>query len=136
MSKLQLGYENFFPLKLLSCTPSMTSLLHFMLITLQSRLLDLPAIDYSILTHRLPDWFCMSSTGLNLLFSFLPYRSQTVIRPTRKSKSCKAACWDSYSTLFFIYDTTLFYQIISKYTGICCYFYADDTQMSQIPLFS
>ena len=42
-------------------------------------------VDHSILTHRLQHWFGISSAALDLLSSFLPDRSQTVITTASKS---------------------------------------------------
>ena len=91
MSKLQSAYCKFHSFE--------TALLYIQIDILASLdaghstahlLLDLSAafdtIDHSILTHRLQHRFGMSSTALNLLFSFLSERFQTVITPASKSK--------------------------------------------------
>ena len=77
--------------------------------------------------------FGISSTALNLLSSFLSGRSQTVITPASKSNPVLL----EYSVpqrsvlgplLYTLYTTPL-HLIISKYPGLRCHFYADDTQI-------
>ena len=115
----------------------MTFLLHLMLDTTVLLLLDLSAafdtIDHSILTHRLQHWFGISSTALNLLFSFLSDRSQTVITPLSKSNPVLLECGVPHGSLlepllYYLYTTPL-HSIISKYPGLRCHFYTDDTQI-------
>ena len=101
-------------------------------------LLDLSAafdtIDHSILIHRLQHWFGISSTALNLLFSFLSHRFQTVITPASKSNPVlleygvlQGSVLDPYSILYTqlhfiqLYRNTLafvaiFMQMTLKYT--------------------
>ena len=138
MSKLQSAYHKFYS--------SETTLLHVQngfLISLDAGhstaflLLDLSAafdtIDHSILTHRLQHWFGISSTALNLLSSFLSDRSQTVITPASKSNPVLLEYGIPQGSvlgplLYSLYTTPL-HSIISKYPGLCCHFYADDTQL-------
>ena len=100
-------------------------------------LLDLSAafdtIDHSILTHRLQHWFGISSTALNLLSSFLSDRFQTVITSASKSYPVLLEYGVPQgsvlgSLLYTLYKTPL-HSIISKYPGLRCHFYADDTQI-------
>ena len=100
-------------------------------------LLDLSAafdtIDHSILIHRLQHWFGISSTALNLLSSFLSDRFQTVITPTSKSNPVLLEYGVPQGSvlgplLYSLYTTPL-HSIISKYPGLRCHFYADDTQI-------
>ena len=100
-------------------------------------LLDLSAafdtIDHSILTYRLQHWFGISSTALNLLSSFLSDRFQTVITPTSKSNPVLLEYGVPQGSvlgplLYSLYTTPL-HSIISKYPGLRCHFYADDTQI-------
>ena len=100
-------------------------------------LLDLSAafdtIDHSILTHRLQHWFGISSTALNLLSSFLSDRFQTVITPASKSNPVLLEYGVPQGSvlghlLYSLYTTPL-HSIISKYPGLRCHFYADDTQI-------
>ena len=100
-------------------------------------LLDLSAafdtIDHSILIHRLQHWFGISSTALNLLSSFLSDRFQTVITPTSKSNPVLLEYGVPQGSvlgplLYSLYTTPL-HSIISKYPGLLCHFYADDTQI-------
>ena len=90
-------------------------------------------IDHSILTHCLQHWFGISSTALNLLSSFLSDRSQTVITPASKSNLVLlqyGVPQDSVlGPLFYSLYTTPLHSIISKYPGLRCHFYADDTQL-------
>ena len=75
-------------------------------------------------------WFGISSTALNLLFSFLSDRFQTVISPASKSKPVLFYPQGSVlgPLLYSLYTTPL-HSIISKYPGFRCHFYADDTQI-------
>ena len=100
-------------------------------------LLDLSAafdtIDHSILTHRLQHWFGISSTALNLLSSFVSDRFQTVITPASKSNPVLLEYGVPQGSvlgplLYSLYTTPL-HSIISKYPGLRCHFYADDTQI-------
>ena len=100
-------------------------------------LLDLSAafdtIDHSILTHRLQHWLSMSSTAFNLLSSFLSDRFQTVITPASKSNPALLEYGVPQGSvlgplLYSLYTTPL-HSIISKYSGLRCHFYADDTQI-------
>ena len=102
-------------------------------------LLDLSAafdtIDHSILIHRLQHWFGISSTALNLLSSFLSDRFQTVITPTSKSNPVLLEYGVPQGSvlgplLYSLYTTPL-HSIISKYPGLRCHFYADDTSLLQ-----
>ena len=105
-------------------------------------LLDLSAafdtIDHSILTHRLQHWFGILSTALNLLSSFLSDKFQTVIAPASKSQPVLlnyGVPQDSVlGPLLYSLCATPFHSIISKYPGLRCHFYADDSQM--YPYFS
>ena len=99
-------------------------------------LLDLSAafdtIDHSILTHCLQHWFGISSTALKLS-SFLSDRFQTVITPASKSNPVLLEYGIPQGTvlgplLYSLYTTPL-HSIISKYPGLRCHFYADDTQI-------
>ena len=94
-------------------------------------------IDHNILTHRLQHWFGISSTALNLLSSFLSDRSQTVITPASKSNPVLLEYGVPQGSvleplLYTLYTTPL-HSIISKYPGLRCHFYADDTQISFSP---
>ena len=133
MSKLQLANRKFHS--------SETALLYFQNNILASLdagyILDLSAIfdtiDHSILTHRLQHWFGISYTALNLLSSFLSDRSQTVITPASKSNPVLLEYGIPQGSvlgllLYSLYTTPL-HSIISKYPGLCCHFYADDTQI-------
>ena len=100
-------------------------------------LLDLSAafdtIDHSILIHRLQHWFGISSIALNLLSSFLSDRFQTVITPTSKSNPVLLEYGVPQGSvlgplLYSLYTTPL-HSIISKYPGLRCHFYTDDTQI-------
>ena len=93
-------------------------------------------IGHSILTHHLQFRFGISSTTLYLLSSFLSDRSQTVI--TFASKSQPVILYYDVPQgnmlgplLYSLYMTPLHF-IISKYPGLHCHFYADDTY---IPIF-
>ena len=100
-------------------------------------LLDLSAvfdtIDHNILTHHLQHWFGISSAALNLSSSFLSDRFQTVLTPASKSNPVLL----EYSVpqgsvlghLRYSLYTTPLHSIISKYPGLRCHFYADDTQI-------
>ena len=100
-------------------------------------LLDLSAafdtIDHNILLHRLQHWFGISSTALSLLSSFLASRFQTVVTPNSKSQPVLLEFGVPQGSVLgpLIYSlyTTPLHSIISKYPGICCHFYADDTQI-------
>ena len=100
-------------------------------------LLDLSAafdtIDHSILTHRWQHWFGISSTAFNLLSSFLSDRFQTVITPASKSNPVLLEYGVPQGSvlgpLLYSLYTTLLHSIISKYPGLRCHFYADDTQI-------
>ena len=100
-------------------------------------LLDLSAAfdtrDHSILTHRLQHWFGISSTALNLLSSFLSDRFQTVLTPASKSNPVLLEYGVPQGSvlgpLFYSLYTTPLHSIISKYPGLRCHFYADDTQI-------
>ena len=100
-------------------------------------LLDLSAafdtIDHSILIHCLQHWFGISSTVLNLLSSFLSDRFQTLITPASKSNPVLLEYGVPQGSvlgplLYSLYTTPL-HSIISKYPGLRCHFYADDTQI-------
>ena len=99
-------------------------------------LLDLSAafdtIDHSILTHRLQHWFGISSTALNLLSSLLSDRSQTVITSASQFQPALLEHGVPKSSvlrplLYTLYTTPLHF-IMSKYPGLRCHFYADDTR--------
>ena len=106
-------------------------------LTTALQLLDLSAAfdttDHSILTHRLQHWFGISSTVLNLLSSFLSDRPQTVITPASKSNPVLLEYGVPQGSvlgpLFYTIYTTPLHSIISKYPGLRCHFYADDTQI-------
>ena len=100
-------------------------------------LLDLSAafdtINLSILTHRLQNWFGISSIALNLLSPLLSERSQTVITSASKSQPVLleyGVPQDSVlgPLLYSLYTTPL-HSIISKYPGLHCHLYADDSQI-------
>ena len=137
MSKLQSAYRKFHSTK--------TALLYVQNDILASLdaghctalLLDLSAAfdtaDYSILTHRLQHWFVISSTVLNFLSSFLSDRSQTVITSASKSQPILLEYGILRGSilgplLYSLYTTPLHFTI-SKYPGLRCHFYADDTQI-------
>ena len=94
--------------------------------------LDLSAafaiIDHNILFHRLKLWFGISSLSL-----FLTNRFQTAAASNSKSQHVliefsipqDSVLWPLLYSLY----TILLHSIILKYPGICCYFYADDTQI-------
>ena len=100
-------------------------------------LLDLSAAfdttDHSILFNRLKHWFSVSSTGLNLLSSFLSSRSQVVVTSNVKSHLNLLEYGFLQGSmlgplLYFLYTTPLL-SVISNHTGIQCHFYGDDTQI-------
>ena len=77
--------------------------------------------------------FGIPSTALNLLSSFLSDKFQTVITPASKSNPVLleyGVPQDSVlgPLLYSLYTTPL-HSIISKYPGLRCHFYADDTQI-------
>jgi hypothetical protein len=100
-------------------------------------LLDLSAafdtIDHNILLHRLQHWFGISSSALSLLSSFLSNRFQTVVASNSKSQPVLLEFGVPQGSVLgpLIYSlyTTPLHSIISKYPGIRCHFYADDTQI-------
>ena len=139
MSQLQLAYRKFG-----SSETALFSVQNNILASLDAGhptapllLLDLltafDAIDHSILTQRLQHWFGISSTALNLLTSFLSDRSQTVTTPASKSNPVLLEYdvpQDSVlgPLLYSLYTNPL-HSIISKYPGLRCHFYANDTQI-------
>ena len=98
-------------------------------------LLDLSAafdtIDKNILLHRLKHWFGITSSVLPSLSSFLTNRFQTVEASNSKSQPVLSEFGIPQGSVlgFSLYsqNTTPFHSIISKYPGIRCHFYADDT---------
>ena len=78
-------------------------------------------------------WFGISSTALNLLSSFLSDRFQTVITPASKSNPLLLEYGVSQGSvlgpLLYSLCKTPLHSIISKYPGLRCHFYADDTQI-------
>ena len=86
--------------------------------------------DHSILTHCLQHWFGISSTALNLLFSFLSDRSQTVLTSVSKSQPVLLEYGvpqgNLLGPLLYSLYTTPLHSIMSKYPGRHCHFYVDD----------
>ena len=88
--------------------------------------------DHNILLHCLKHWFGIISTALLSLSSFLANRFQTVVASNSKSQPVLlefgipqgSVLWP---LLYSLYTTSL-HSVISKYPGIHCHFYADDTQ--------
>ena len=78
-------------------------------------------------------WFGISSTALNLLSSFLSDRFQTVKTPASKSNPVLLEYGvpqgNVLGPLLYSLYTTPLHSIISKYPGLRCHFYADDTQI-------
>ena len=103
-------------------------------------LLDLSAafdaIDHNILLHRLKHWFCITSFALSPLSLFLTNSSQTVVAYNSKSQPVLLELGIPLGSvlgplLYSLYTTpqSPLHSIISKYPGIRCHFYADDTQI-------
>ena len=89
-------------------------------------------IDHSILFHCLKHLFGITSS-LSSLSSFLTNRFQTVVASNSKSQPVLLEFDIPQGSilgplLYSLYTTPLHF-IIPKYPGICCHFYADDTQM-------
>ena len=100
-------------------------------------LLDLSAVfnttDHNILLHRLKHWFGITSCALSSLSSFFSNRFQTVVVSNSKSQRFLLEFGISQGSivgplLHSLYTTPLHF-IVSKHSGIRCYFYADDTQI-------
>ena len=94
---------------------------------------DFNTIDFSILLNRLKNWFGVSSTALNLLFSFLSGRSQVVATSNVKSEPNLLEYGVPQGSmlgpiLYSLYTTPLL-SGISNHPGIQSHFYADDTQI-------
>ena len=115
----------------------MISLLLLMLaIILIALLLDLPATFYTtdrdILINRLQHWFGISSSALNLLFSFLSDGFQTAIVSNSKSQprllENSVLQGSVLGLLLYSLFTTPLFLVIFKYPGIRR-FYARDTQI-------
>ena len=90
-------------------------------------------IDHNILLHRLKHWFGITSSALLSLSSFLTNCFQTVIASNSKSQPVLIKFGIPQGSvvgplLYSLYTTPLHY-IISKYPGIRCHFYADDTRI-------
>ena len=100
-------------------------------------LLDLSAafdtIDHSILLNRLKHWFGVSSTALNLLFSFLSGRLQVVVTSNVKSQPYLLKYGIPQGSLLGPLLNSLYtyplLSVISNHPGIQCHFYSDDTQI-------
>ena len=139
MSKLQSAYRKFH-----SSETALLNVQNDILASLDSGhstallLLDLSAafdtIDHSILTHRLQHWFGISYSTLNLLSSFPSDRFQTIIIIPASKSNLVLLEYDVPQgsvlgpQLYSLYTTPL-HSIISKYPGLRCHFYADDTQI-------
>ena len=138
MSEYQSAYRKFHS--------SETALLHVqndILVSLDSGhstalfLLNLSAafdtIDQNIQFHRFKHWFGITSSALSSLSSFVTNRFQTVVASKSKSQPVLLEFGIPQGSVLgpllnSLYTTPL-YSIISKYPGICCHFYADNTQM-------
>ena len=138
MSEYQSAYRKFHS--------SETALLHVqndILVSLDSGhstalfLLNLSAafdtIDQNIQFHRFKHWFGITSSALSSLSSNVTNRFQTVVASNSKSQPVLLEFGIPQGSVLgpllnSLYTTPL-HSIISKYPGICCHFYADNTQM-------
>ena len=137
MSEYQSAYRKFYS--------SETALLrgqNDILISLDSShstalLLDLSAafdtIDRNILIYCLKNWFGITSSALSSLSSFLTNRFQTVVASNSKLQAVLLEIGilqgNALGPLLYSLYTTSLHSIISKYSGICHLFYADNTQI-------
>ena len=138
MSENQSAYRTF--------NPSKTALLRVqndILVSLDSGhssallLLDLSAafdtIEHNILLHRLKHWFGNTIFALSSLSSFLTNSFHIGVASNSKSQPVLLEFGIPQGSvlgpLLYSLYTTLLYSIISKYSGICCHFYTDDTQI-------
>ena len=88
-------------------------------------------IDHNILLHRLKHWFGITSSALSLLSSFLTNFFQTTVASNSKSQPFLLKFGIPQSSVLGLYCTfcTPPHSIISKYLGIHCPFYVNDTQI-------
>ena len=89
-------------------------------------------IDHNTLLHRLKHWFDITSALLSLS-SFLTNRFQIVVASNSKSQPFLLEFGIPQGSvlgplLYSLYTTPL-HSMISKYPGIRCHFYTDDTQI-------
>ena len=128
---LSLHIADFILMKLLSYVSKMIFLFRFVLLLDLSAAFD--SIDHNILLNRLQYWYSFSSTGLNLLFSFLFSRSQIFVNSVLKSQSNLLEYGVPQGSvlrplLYSLYTTPLL-SVKSNHPGIQYHFYADDTHI-------